>query len=139
MGSSVLVARVNCVAEMSICNAFGIQSYPTLYWGTPAAFIGAETSGRYTPLNVVGFINHDATSVSAWVNQRLVAAREPPGTLETNISAFDVVLSARMQALLEPTAVAGGSAASGMRPAGPGGAPRLNLWDAELAMVMAVQ
>jgi hypothetical protein len=137
--SSVLVARVNCVAEMSICNAFGIRSYPTVYWGTDTDFIAAEASGRYAPLDVVGYINHDAASVSAFVNQRLVAAREPSGTLEPNISAFDAVLAARMQALLGPpgAAAAGGSELAG-HPAGVGSA-RLNLWDAELAMVMAVQ
>ena len=67
--STVLVCRVSCVAQSSICNHMGIRGFPTMFFGTPAQFISSEKDGSYdTLLNTYPHtLDHTAVAVSGTV------------------------------------------------------------------------
>ena len=58
--SGVLVCRVNCVAQRPICEAMGIRSFPTMYWGGTAEFVAAErTRATLPPTRMERFATSD--------------------------------------------------------------------------------
>ena len=123
--SGVLVCRVNCVAQRPICEAMGIRSFPTMYWGGTAEFVAAERTRHWDSAGLVSVEvdPRNADSITAWINAR-------SGVAPTQLSedaGFEAELTARMEALLGSGQVAQQAAVS------------LNVWDVELAAIMSVQ
>ena len=141
--AGVLVCRVNCVADSPICAAMGITGFPTMYWGAANEFLQAERSQHWETSGLISVNANPRTAdgVTAWINERLTAAGRPPVAL-SEATAFDAALAQRMESTYSATAAAANGGAGGGSGGSSGslGSPTaLNLWDAELAMVMTVQ
>jgi len=63
--SNVVVARVDCTVENSLCGKYGVTGYPTLKWfpvggGEPQAYSGGRTAD-----DIISFINSNAGTKAA--------------------------------------------------------------------------
>lgn len=62
---TILAATVDCVEFEEACNAWNIQDYPTMLWGTRGDWL-ANARDRLTLVEV----NHTAEAVAEWINEQ---------------------------------------------------------------------
>ena len=80
------MCRVDCVASPSIAQSFGIQGFPTLFFGTVEQFttVAASSGAAQSVLTTVQANPRTAEGVTAWLNTHLSTSFRVPAAAKFN-------------------------------------------------------
>ena len=125
--TSVLVARVNCVAERNLCKAYGIRGFPTLLVGGPDDFGETRAHSRGV-IDLPSNVKRTAEGLVEWF------------TTEWGLPAIALAPAEEFNSNLSDHLVDQGEAAAAeQHGAEGGGRARVRPWDVQLALAAMVQ